>query len=150
MLYHLELKQVIILLFGILMYIVAYISKNIKRLKVLLKYKKEQVDELEMNIKQLEKDNCFGDIYFFEDYLVKLEMHYFEIIKYDDILWIFKRLYYYRRGSDTQEYNPWLGYKTYGELIFITKDKKIHQMGYINKEEIFKNKILEKNSNIFF
>ena len=77
-------------------------------------------------------------------------MHYFEIIKYDDILWIFKRLYYYRRGSDTQEYNPWLGYKTYGELIFITKDKKIHQMGYINKEQIFKNKILEKNSNIFF
>ena len=142
----LELKQIVTILLGILIYIITYLPKNINRLKILIKYKKQQINEIE----KFKKNNCFGDICFLENYLIKIEKHYFETIKYDDISWIFKEVYYSKFGSKSQEFNSWLGFKNYGQFIFITKDKKIHKMGYMSKEQIFKNKILEKNPNILF
>ena len=134
----LSLNQRITILFGILIYMIIFLPKNIKRLKILIKYKKQQINEIE----ELEKDNCFGDICFLEDYLIKIENHYFEIIKHDDILWIFREVYYYENGFKWE--------KDYGQFILITKDKKIHKIGYIDKEQIFRSKILEKNPNILF
>jgi len=149
-LHYLKLERIVTILFGILIYIIAYLPKNINRLRILVKYKKKQVDEIEKTTKRIEKDNCFGNIYFLENYLIKMEKHYFQTIKYDDILWIFKEVYYSRYGSKSQEFNSWCGFKHYGQFIFITKDKKIHKMGYISKEQIFKNRISEKNPNILF
>ena len=148
--HYLKLEQIVTILFGILIYIITYLPKNINRLKLLIKHKKSQVNEIEKIKRELEKDNCFGDVYLLENHLVKIEKHYFETIKYEDILWIFKEVYYSRRGSKSQEYNSWWGFKNYGEFIFITKDKKIHKMGYISKEQIFRDKILGKNPDILF
>lgn len=147
----LGLDRAIFLLIWICIYIVAYIPKNIKRLEILIKYTKQQVDEIEKTTKIIGKENCFADTYLFDNYVLKVEKNYFEIIKYNDILWILKEVYYSRRPNGTKEFNFWrLGYKNYGELIFITKDKKIHEMGFSSKETILKEKILKKNPNILF
>jgi len=145
-----KLEQIVITLLCIFLFVIAYLPKNINRLKILIKYKKNQIEEIEKSIKSNEKNNFFDEIYVFENHLIKLEKHYFEVIKYDDILWVFKEIYYSRRGSKSQEYNSWLGFKNYGETIVITKDKKIHKIGYISKEQILKDKILEKNPNVLF
>ena len=146
----LELGRIVTILVGIPIYIIYYLPKNINRLKILIKYKKVQIDGIEKSIKKIEKDNCFDNIYFFENYLVKMEKHYFEKIKYEDILWVFKEIYYNHDRNESKEFNSWFGYKHYGKFILITKDKKIHRMVYINKEQLFKNKLLEKNPNILF
>ena len=136
---YVKIVEIIWVGLGIFLCCVVLFPKNIKILKKLIKYGRKQITEIEDESKHIEEKNHFGNIYFLEEYFLKKEKYYFEIIKYDDILWIFKELNC--MSDDAQNY---------GEIILITKDNKIHKMGYISNMEKFKQKSLSKNPSILF
>ena len=92
----LKRNEIITIVFCIVIYSLVYMPKNIKRLKILLNFKKKQVDELEEKIRTLKKDYC-DQFYLFDNYLIRVEKTFFEIIKYEDIVWIFNEAYFGKR-----------------------------------------------------
>ena len=149
---HMKTIHIILSFFSI--YIIIYLPENVKKIKTLIKYKKKNIDEIENKINNLNKEYCFGKLYFLENSLVVIDKNIIEEVKYNDIICFFREVYYKKHSFSKDSRlicNGWL-YECYGEWVIITKNKKILKVNIPNKEKIkLINKILIKhNSNILF